>query len=663
MKVRLISILLFVIFFSNANAQKLELGKVSVVELEEKKHPKDTTAAAAILFNKARTYFSYDAKNGFSIHTENTFRIKIYKKEGLNWANRKVAYRIGYEKGNNDMVEFDDCVTYNLENGKIIKTKLNSEGSFKTNVNQYWKEASITMPNVKVGSVIEFKYVLKSENILKFPDFNFQQDIPVNYAEYQTEIPGFFTYKAIKKGFLELALDSKIVRGNLIFNNKYDQSRSESVNFEQANNKYVAKDIPALKEEPFVDNIENYRLSIFHELEKEKFNDEPLKDYSVTWEGVAKRIYEDKDFGTELKERKYIDLDLAKILKNEETEIEKMEVVFKFVQNKMNWNGQKGYYTDKGVKQAYLDGIGNAAEINFILMAMLNRSGIKAEPVLTSTLEHGIPVYPNRTVFNYVIAAVEIDGKTILLDATNKYTTQNILPLYALNWRGRLIREDGSSTEIKLEPNSVSKKAINMMVNIDAKGKLSGNYKIIRTDYDAFSFRQEYSGINKENYLEKVEENISGLEITDYTINNLNNLSEPIVENFIFTTDNQCEIIGDKMYINPRLFFSQSKNPLVQEKREFPIYFGYPDQDRFNINIDIPTGYTVESLPKPIKIQTGDNIGSFVFNCAASDNKIQIVIVKEINQQLVSSDFYDVLKSFYKQMIDKQTEKIVLKKI
>jgi hypothetical protein len=36
------------------------------------------------------------------------------------------------------------------------------------------------MPNVKVGSVIEFKYILKSENIVEFPAFNFQQDIPVN---------------------------------------------------------------------------------------------------------------------------------------------------------------------------------------------------------------------------------------------------------------------------------------------------------------------------------------------------------------------------------------------------------------------------------------------------------------------------------------------------
>ena len=48
------------------------------------------------------------------------------------------------------------------------------------------------MPNVKVGSVIEFKYILKSENIVKFPVFDNQYDIPVNYSEYITEIPEYF---------------------------------------------------------------------------------------------------------------------------------------------------------------------------------------------------------------------------------------------------------------------------------------------------------------------------------------------------------------------------------------------------------------------------------------------------------------------------------------
>ena len=459
MKIKLFAIFLFVVFFLNANAQEFKLGKVSIKELEEKACPKDTTASAAILFNKAKTFFKYDNKFGFSIVTENSFRIKIYKKDGLNWANYKLPYRTGYDKLNDDRVEFSDGVTYNIENGKIVKTKLSREGVFKTAINKNWKEATITMPNVKVGSIIEFKYILISENIVEFPDFIFQYNIPVNSSEYNVDIPGFFVYKAVAKRPSEIISESNVTRGSLQFANEHSPTTTQSVSFEQQSNRHRAYYIPALKEEPFVDNIENYRISIQHELEKTQFYQEPVKDYSTTWEGVAKTIYLDKDFGKELKERDYITQDLARILKNVDSQTERLDVIFKFVQNKMNWDHKKGYYTDKGVKQAYIDGTGNDAEINFILIAMLNYAGIPTNPVLLSTLDNGVPIFPNRTIFNYVIAAAEIDGKQILLDATNKYTTNNILPTYTLNWTGRLLREDGTSEIIKLEPKFSSKKS------------------------------------------------------------------------------------------------------------------------------------------------------------------------------------------------------------
>ena len=56
----------------------------------------------------------------------------------------------------------------------------------------------------------------------------------------------------------------------------------------------------------------------------------------------------------------------------------------------MNWNNQKSCYVDKGVKQAYIDGTGNTAEINFILIAMLNTAGINANPVKKDTILSGI---------------------------------------------------------------------------------------------------------------------------------------------------------------------------------------------------------------------------------------------------------------------------------
>lgn len=658
----------FLISFVTLNSQNLELGKVSVAELQEKIHSIDTSAVAAVLSNKAKTSFKYNEKSGFSIHTEFQIRIKIYKKEGLSWANFEVPYYVGYENSIDDSVRFSDVVTYNLENGVVVKTKLNSEGSFKTNANKYWNVASITLPNVKVGSVIEFRYVLKSGNIVKFPHFNFQYEIPVNYAEYGTEIPGFFVYKAIVNGFLQAKTEQRVSTGTLHYANKNDFTRSDSVNFKQLISTYSASNIPALKYEPYVDNLENYRFSIQHELEKTQFYQEPVKDYATTWEGVAKTIFENKHFGKELEQGVYFLDDLKIILKKEEsttvTELEKLLIIFKFVQQKMNWNKENSYYTDKGVKEAYTNKIGNSAEINFILINMLKMAGINANPVLVSTKDHGIPVYPNRTVFNYVIAAANIGGKQILLDATSKFTAPDVLPLNALNWRGRLIRKDGTSDEINLVPEIPSKKNYTLLIAVDANGKIDGKFRVQNTNSEALIFREKFSGVNKESYLEKLENDLNGIEISDYAIENENtDLSKPVTEIFTFATTNHCEIIAGKMFINPMLFFTLSKNPFVRENRQMPLYFGYARQNKYNISVEIPAGFVVESLPKVMRISTAGKEATFSINTLNVGNKIQFIISEEINGAIFHAEFYGELKEFYQKIIEKQNEKIVLKRI
>lgn len=590
---------------SKINAQNQELGKVTIDELQEKVHPKDTTAPAAILFKKGKTFLTYNKDRGFSVNNVYEFRIKIYKKEGLDWANQKVRFYIGYESLNEDRVDFSDAVTYNLENGKIVKTKLDNQGSFTKNINKYWSEKIITLPNVKEGSIIEYKYVLRSENIVKLPDFQIQYDVPLNYFEYKTEIPEMYIYKPILIGRLPIVTDSKLINAGQSFENEHNQTTRLS--YRQINSIYSGKDIPALTEEPYVNNPINYRGSIQNELERIRYVDQPDKDYTVTWEGVATTIFKDENFGKELNERSFLLEDVKRLLANVEAPGERLDIIFKFVQNKMNWNETRGCYTDKGVVKAYKDQTGNVAEINFILIDMLKIAGIDANPVLVSTIENGVPVYPTRTGFNYVIAAAEIDGKQVLLDATHKFTAPNVLPLNVLNWKGRLIKKDGTSQEINLDPVTQSREISSLMVKMDAKGKMEGKVRIQRTDYEAYNFRVRNADKNEENYLEKLEEELGGLKISNYTVENKKtNLSGPVLETFAFTSENQSDIIKDKIFINPLLFFTRSKNPFNQENRQMAIYFGYLTMERFAINLEIPEGYTVESLPAVVRVALGD---------------------------------------------------------
>jgi len=426
---------------------------------------------------------------------------------------------------------------------------------------------------------------------------------------------------------------------------------------------YSVKDLPAMKDEAFVNNIDNYTSSISHELSVVNFPNSLPKYYSTDWESVVKTIYNYDDFGPELNKTGYFEEDITKLLAGINIQNERIAVLFNYVKSNVKWNGYKGYSCNDGVKKAFKDKTGNAAEINLMLTAMLRFAGFNANPVLISTRDNGITYFPNRTAFNYVIAAVETSEGLILLDATEKYSVPNVLPLRDLNWTGRLIRKDGTSIEVDLMPKTLSQNATNMGIVLKNDGSIDGKIRKQLKDYEALGFRNENVDTNNDNYLEKLENNNNNIEISDYTKENELDLYSPIVESYSFKDTKCVEIINGKMYISPMLFLAIRKNPFKQESREYPVDFGYPILNKYNINLEIPEGYVVESLPTSINIAAGNDIGSFKFMIVNNDNKIQLSITSTINAAIVPPDYYPALKSFCQQMIDKQNEKIVLKKI
>ncbi len=665
-------LILLLLFFFKINAQKFELGKVTIAELEEETHPKDPAAVAAILFSKGEVHFEYSQTQGFQMITVVKNRIKIYKKEGYEWANQKVDYYIPNDF--NEVVYFSDAVTYNLVDGKIVKTKLKGDGEFDQQINKYWGQKKITLPNVKEGSVLEFEYKIVSPGIGSMKDWNFQTSIPVNYSEFKTYIPEYYVYKPSQKGFVfpkvtvesnpkSFVINSSQRTGGYGLTAVSTTFSNDKIDYVETKTTYIAENLPAMKEEAFVNNVDNYTSSISHELALTKYPNQPYKPYSTDWETVTKKIYENEDFGPELNKTGYFDEQINELIKVSKTQDELSVAIFQFVKAHVKWNKNYGYSCNEGVKTAYKNKIGNVAEINLMLTAMLRYAGINANPVLVSTRSNGVALFPSRNAFNYVISAIETQNGIILLDATDVFSTPNVLPLRDLNWFGRLIRKDGTSLQIDLMPKKLSKASLLMNFSINSEGIVEGTIKVQYTDHLALNFRQKSIGANIDDYLEKLENENNSIEISDYVRENELEIGNPIIESYSFKGSKDIEIINDKIYISPLLFLTVTENPFKQEVREYPIDFGYPSETKQYINIEIPEGYAIESLPKNLNATTGDGIGAFKYSVGNSENKIQLAIISSINTAIVSSEYYDVIKDFYKLMIEKQNEKIVLKKI
>ena len=664
---KLVLLLLFI--GVNMIAQNRELGKVTIQELEEKVCPTDTSAVAAILFSVGEVHFEYIEGKGFVLNTNVITKIKIYKKEGYDWANKSVRYYIG---GNTkERVIFKNEITYNLVNGKIEKSKIKSDGEFDEKENDFWGRKKISMPNVKVGSIIEFEYTIISESLGSLDEWYFQSSIPILYSEYRVYTPEFYTYTPVFKGFLQ----PKLIEGSkLITNNSTSKERSgwtnistsfeqEKFSYNEVRKTYIIENAPALKEEAYVNNIRNYISSVVFELSGVKQKNQGYKDLSNTWEGVVKTIYDNDNFGVELNKTGYFEKDVDAILAGLIKPEEKLAALFNFVKSKMNWNEYYSYVCKTGVRKAYQEKTGNVAEINLMLTSMLRYAGFEANPVLLSTRSNGITLFPSRTAFDYVVVGVELNNQVVLLDATAKYSLPNILPIRDLNWFGRLIRKNGTSIEIDLMPKLNSKEMINLMAEINHQGEVTGKVRDQYFDYNAYRYRDSYNGVTKETMVEKIEKRHQGLEINDFDVQNNTELTKPIIENYSFTSNNLVEIIGDKMYFSPLFHFTETENPFKQETRLYPIDFIYPNQEKYSVSVKIPEGYSVESLPSSKAIGLPDDLGNFKYNISNTGNQIQLMFSFDINTPIISSDMYEVVKTFYKEMISKQTEKIVLKKI
>lgn len=650
-----ILIIFALLFAITSKAQEMKFGKVSKQEVEEKFYPLDSTADAAYLLKKRKTSFKYDLNEGFIVVTEYHERIKIYTKEGLDYATKKINY-YKPKTGKRQEINGLKAYTFNLEDNDVAKLKLSKKDIFDERLNKYRGQKKITFPNVKEGSVIDVKYTLKSP-FWSIKPLNFQYGIPVINLDYTVKIPEYFLFNKTSRGYFNVPLKEASQRDQINFGARGNLGYTQKIYT------FNKKNIPALNDrEPYAGVINNYRGGMEFELSGTRFPQSMYKNYATNWVDVCKNIYDSKSFGEELKKTGYYKNDLTPIIAAAKTNYEKAALIFQFVKSKIKWNDYNGKYTEEGVKTAYKEGVGNVAEINLVLTSMLRSSGLDANPVLVSTKNNGIPLFPTLDGFNYIIAKVNFpNGKYVLLDATDKYSLPNVLPHRALNWYGREIFKGGSSKEVNLVPTTHSKKSSILHAKIDELGEVSGMYRKSLSGHSAMYYRKSNNSKKEEEMTTSLEED-NNIEVEDFKVVNMDILGKPVNQTLKFTSEDLIEEINGKLYFTPFFFLAEDENPFKSEERHFPVDFGVPWKEQATISITIPEGYTVESSPKTLAIGLPENLGVFKYMIGVQGNKIKVSSVTQFNSHLISPQHYTALRDFYKQLVEKQTEKIVLVK-
>src|SRR5690606_1042067 len=154
------------------------------------------------LYREGKKTFNYTQDAGFTLVSEVFERVKIYTQKGMEWANKKVELR--KTDGSTEEITKIKGANYNLEGGKMFSQKLKNSSVFKQQVNRFWHEASIVMPNVREGSVIEYSYIIRSPYVRYIENYEIQYEIPVNKVSLQFTAPEYYEYKLHQSGWLQI---------------------------------------------------------------------------------------------------------------------------------------------------------------------------------------------------------------------------------------------------------------------------------------------------------------------------------------------------------------------------------------------------------------------------------------------------------------------------
>lgn len=645
----------------------VKYGKIAPEDFKAGGPMFDSSAKAVVIADIGSSDFAGNKKSSFSIQFDRFTRIIILDKTGIDAATVEIPL---YTSGNDaERVEGLKAHTYNMEGGKITETKMETSAVFVEKRSKNISIMKFTLPAVKPGSIIEYNYTLISDFLFNLQDWEFQGQYPRLWSEYYTAIPEYFRYVTISQIKRPFDVDKEGTGGGrwslLLGTNSVEQAEAVTLDGTINTHRWVMKNVPAFKEEPFTSSPDNHISKLEFQLAMVQWPQSPPKMVMNSWEKVSEELMESFDFGAQInKPNNWLDDDIRSITKGAKTASEKTRLIFEYVRDHMNSTGSKGIYAREDLSKVWKNKQGSVAEVNLVLACMLAHEKIKVAPVILSTKEHGFTneTYPILPKYNYVICYVEADGHEYLLDANRKHMGFGGLHWSLYNGQGRLI-DPKESSPISLLADSLQEKSSTVMNLTGTKdGTWTADVTSVLGTYGSLDIRDEMaSKEGKEAWVKKKQTEIGNdAQVSHVEVDSLNSLMDPVTLNYIFTYKGNGE--EDVIYLNPLLGEATKNNPFKSEKREYPVEMPYTINETIIVYATIPEGYVVEELPQSAKVTFNGDEGYLECMYYKSNTGFQLKFVFRLNTANFAADSYEDLRGFFGFMLKKQSEPVVLKK-
>jgi len=602
-------------------------GKISRADLDMKYCDFEKDANAEVLFDVGKM----PPYSG--IYLNRHVRIKIFNDQGKNEANVRLLYPTNFSDGGK--ITNLEAETINIEDNKIVLTPIDKKLIYTIKVDDFLSALTFTFPNVKAGSVIEYKFTELIRDT-----WYFQSNLPTRYSEIHVDFNDYTKFRYIPHVDLP-----------------YVKNVGEVSDYQQTK---ALANIPSFTDEPYMSS----RLNTLQRVDYIIWRDE-----ISTWDKIGYDLLHFPGFSSQF------DISIAgedKIIKQAKTlktDDDKIAYIFDQVKTNMTWNDYLNFASTQGISRAWDTKTGNSAEINLILYRLLKKAGVKVYPLVVADRKSPKinPVNPNIFYFKSMQVYIPIDSaRYYILDATSKYNQFNVLPQNVLNTFGFVVDTYGGLDDINhhtifIEDTQPSTQSVFLNAEIKPGGTMEGTAQINSGSYDRVNSIEKYKNDGEKKYKDYLTNGDNNLQISSIKMENMDVDTLPLIQdiNFVQRLDGSED---NYIYFNPNLFIYPHTNPFLNTTRSSDVDFGWRDNAIINGVFKIPAGYKIDALPKSILLSTLDGNISFKRVVNQQDDIITVRYVINHKKTIYFKNEYSAFSEFYKKMYEMLNEPIVLKK-
>lgn len=575
-------------------------------------------------------YHSVD-RNDLQGTEQQYYRIKILDEEGKKYANVETEpypSRIKVRDIKARAIKPDgSIVTFNGKVfDKIVKLK-----SFN------YVSKTFSIPDVQVGSIIEYRYELSW-------DSNYLLDSQWMVQDRLVTREGVFKLKPYLDYGYGISWMTFFMRPN------------EQPKDEKSEIRLTVHNIPAFEKEEYMPPEAEVRgrVEFYYSRERlAKTADEYWKKESADWTGIAEEF---------MNKKKAAEREVAVLVTASDDPEQKLRKLYDRVQKLRNLTYERSKSEKEEKKENLKDnihiedvlkhGYGYHNQLVRTFTALARAAGLPATLVRVQERDGGFFHKELRRFekLDTELAVVTVNGKELYLDPGVPFCPFGLLSWEDTGVQGLALSKDAPKWIKTPQPaaeNSTMRRVADLI--LDRDGTLSGEVQVRFEGNDALRRRLMARNDDDAERKKDLEEELkhwlpSNATIELAKIDDWSKTGNTFDLAMKVTVPGFAAATGKRMMVPVTLFAGSDAHPFTHAKRIHPVYFRMPWREVDQIKIKLPEGMQVETLPQAKELPTA--FAEFKMNANSKDGTLDIARELSMNGVLFQTEHYPALRSF-----------------